>query len=101
MPLSPPALWREGGAGPDLLERPGCGGVGRAGVGLEGSRGPEGKSMPSIGDVGVWTVSKAWQGNGVTFGARGIQGSCRAKEPGRGQDKGELDSVCVGGGVMG
>lgn len=28
MPLPPPALWREGGAGPDLLERPGGGGGG-------------------------------------------------------------------------
>lgn len=42
-------------------------------VGLKGNRGPEGKSVQRVGEVGVWTISKAWQGNGVTSGARGIQ----------------------------
>lgn len=91
MPLPPPALWREGGAGPDLLERPGGGGRGRA-VGFKGSRGPEGKGMQRVGGVGVWTISKAWQGNGVTSGARGIQGFCGAKE--LVGNKGEMDSTC-------
>ena len=34
--------------------------------------------------MGVWTVPKAWQGTGVTSGARGDRGFCRAKELGVG-----------------
>lgn len=61
-------------------------------MGFKGSRGPEGKGMQRVGGVGVWTISKAWQGNGVTSGARGIQGFCGAKE--LVGNKGEMDSTC-------
>lgn len=87
MPLPPPLLWRGGGAGPNLLKRSGWGG---GAVGLKGSREPEGKRVQRVGEVGVWTISKAWQGNGVTSGARGIQGFCGAEELVR--NKGEIDS---------
>lgn len=50
--------------------------------------------MQRVGEVGVWTSSKAWQGNGVTSGARGIQGFCGAEE--LVGNKGEIDSVWGG-----
>ena len=34
--------------------------------------------------MGVWTVPKAWQWTGVTSGASGDRGFCRAKELGVG-----------------
>lgn len=47
-------------------------------MGLKGSRGERGRAEGRR--RGVWTIPKAGQGNGVTSGARGLQGSCRAKE---------------------
>lgn len=64
MSQPPSPVWREGGAGPELVER--TQGVLRDFKEVEGRKGRA--------EVGIWTIPKAWQGNGVTSGDKGIHG---------------------------